>query len=305
MDTDTFLTALYVRVDDYFKAHGFHRLPGPPACLSVSEIVTLALFEQFHRFESESAFYRFAAGHLRDAFPGLPDRTRYNRLVRERHDDIVSFALSLATDLSTKDDAYEALDGTAVPVRNIRRRGYGWLHGQADIGLGHRIGWYEGFYVLLSVRPTGVVTGFGFAPASHKDQTVAETFFSVRHCPHPRLLSVGQGNELPYLVDKGFEGKANHQRWRSKYNVTVICPPKSQCRVKWSQKLHLWAANLRQIVETVVGKLQATFGLGQDRPHDMSGFRVRLAAKIAIHNFSIWINTQQGRPNLAFADLIT
>jgi len=29
-----------------------------------------------------------------------------------------------------------------------------------------------------------------------------------------------------------------------------------------------------------------------------------LAAKVALHNFCIWLNRQLGRPDLAFADLI-
>jgi hypothetical protein len=29
-----------------------------------------------------------------------------------------------------------------------------------------------------------------------------------------------------------------------------------------------------------------------------------LAAKMALHNFCIWLNTQLGRPRLAFTDLV-
>jgi hypothetical protein len=29
-----------------------------------------------------------------------------------------------------------------------------------------------------------------------------------------------------------------------------------------------------------------------------------LAAKMALHNFCIWLNAQLGRPRLAFADLV-
>ena len=43
---------------------------------------------------------------------------------------------------------------------------------------------------------------------------------------------------------------------------------------------------------------------GRERPHELSGLRARLAARIALHNFSIWLNEQLGRPRLAFADLL-
>src|SRR3712207_7027147 len=75
--------------------------------------------------------------------------------------------------------AYEALDSSAMPVRDAKRRGSGWLAGCADIGWSNRLGWYEGFRLLMAVNPVGVITGFGFGSASTTDQQVAETFFAV------------------------------------------------------------------------------------------------------------------------------
>ena len=82
IDEDTFLTILYVMVDDFCQSHdGLEpRRPGPQAALSRSEVVTLSLFGQWVRFPSERAFYRYAEQHLRTAFPTLPDRSQFNRL---------------------------------------------------------------------------------------------------------------------------------------------------------------------------------------------------------------------------------
>jgi len=57
-------------------------------------------------------------------------------------------------------------------------------------------------------------------------------------------------------------------------------------------------------VETVDEKLSHPFRLDRARPHDRSGLQARVAAKIALHNFCIWLNAQLGRPRLAFADLV-
>jgi hypothetical protein len=65
------------------------------------------------------------------------------------------------------------------------------LAGYADIGWSNSLGWYEGFRLLVAVNPTGVITGFGFCPASTKDQPLAETFFALRCEPNPRAPSVG------------------------------------------------------------------------------------------------------------------
>jgi hypothetical protein len=305
VDMDTFLTTLYVMADDFCKtALPPESPPGPPAALSRSEVVTLAMFGQWQRFDSERGFYRYAQRHLRAAFPSLPTREQFNRQVRQQHTALVAFSLHLVRLLAAQRCAYEALDSSGVPTRDAKRRGAGWLPGLADIGWSNRLGWYEGFHVLLAVNPWGMITGFGFGPASTKDQPLAETFFALRRHPHPRLASVGAPACGPYVVDKGFEGQANHQTWWGAYGAQVLCPPKRNSRAPWPKRLRRWLAGVRQIVETVYEKLWHTFRLDRERPHALSGFQARLAAKIALHNFCIWLNEQLGRPRLAFAELV-
>ena len=308
VDVDTFLTALYVMVDDFCQSHPPRRRPGPQASLSDAEVITLAIFARWGRFRrGERDFYRYARRRLRDAFPTLPDRSQFNRLVRScvGLSEEVTLHLALTPD-ATRGAAYEALDTSAMPVRDAKRRGEGWLAGQADIGWSNSLGWYEGFRLLAAVSPTGVITGFGFASASTKDQPLAETFFALRARPDPRLESVGSApSGRYYVVDKGFEGEDNHRRWLDRYGARVICPPKSNGRKRsWPKRLRRWAASIRQIVETVYEKLYDVFGLRRERPHDMAGLRVRLAARVALHNFCIRLNERLGRSRLAFVDLI-
>jgi hypothetical protein len=306
LDVDTFLTTLYVMVDDFCYSQPPKRRPGPQASLSDSEVITLAIFARWGRFCGERDFYRYARRRLHDAFPTLPDRSQFNRLVRSCVGLIEEVALHLALMPNARGAAcYEALDTSAMPVRDAKRRGKGWFAGYADIGWSNSLGWYEGFRLLVAVDPTGVITGFGFASASTKDQPLAETFFALRARPDPRLGSAGSAASGPYVVDKGFEGEDNHRRWLDRYGVRVICPPKRDGRKRsWPKRLRRWAASIRQIVETVYEKLHATFGLRGERPHELQGLRARLAARVALHNFCIWLNDQLGRPRLAFADLL-
>jgi hypothetical protein len=305
VDIDTFLITLYVMVDDFCKSRlPIEIRPGPEASLSRSEVVTLAIFGQWQWFGSERGFYRYAQCHLRPFFPNLPTRGQFNRLMRHYRDDIGAFSLYLVELMQAQDCPYEALDSAAVPTRDVKRRGVGWLPGEADIGWSNRLGWYEGFHLLMAVNPVGVITGFGFGPASAKDQPMAETFFVLRQQPNPRLLSVGKPALGSYVVDKGFEGKEAHQRWWLCYGAAVICPPKRNSKHPWPKPWRRWLASIRQIVETVYDKLHNTFRLNRERPHDLTGFQARLSAKAALHNFCIWLNEQLGRPRLAFADLV-
>lgn len=305
LDTDTFLTVLYVMADDFCKRQPQHRpTPGPKASLTESEVITLVIFSQWARFRSERDFYRYATSRLRPAFPTLPRRSQFNRLTRRCYGTLTAFFRCLARLLQGRHCLYEALDSSGVPTRDAKRRGAGWLAGQADIGWSNRLGWYEGFHLLLSVNPQGVITGFSFAPASAKDQTLAEDFFAFRHAPHPRLPTLGAPALGWYVADKGFEGRELHKRWQDCYGARLISPPKGNSKTPWPKGLRRWLAGIRQIVETVFEKLHHAFGLDRERPHQLDGFQTRLAAKAALHNFCIWLNRQLGRPSLAFVDLL-
>ena len=303
---DTFLTELYVSVDDFCKL----RLKeedklGRPRSLSRSEVVTLAIFGQGRRFGSEREFYRYAQQYLCRAFPSLPNRSQFNRLMRRHQPVIEAFGLYLVEVMDAQAVAYEAMDCVGVAVRNVKRRGNGWLTGMTAIGISNRIGWYEGFKLLLSVTPIGVITGSGFASANVREQPMTDVFLEARRFPDPRLTSVGKPAHGSYIVDKGFWGRPNRERWRNYFQAVVIgLPHTPSVAAQVPKPFRRWLASLRQIVETVNNKLLDSFRLDRERPHDLVGFQARLAAKIALHNFCIRLNQLLGRPPLAFADLL-
>lgn len=306
LDPDTFLTGLYVTIDEYCKAHPApKRGRGRTASLERSEVVTLALFGQWARFASEHDFYRHAARHLRGAFPGLPTRSQLNRLIRGQYATIVAVGHFLADRLGAADAPYEVLDATAAPVRNVKRRGGGWLPEYVTRGWSNRLGWYEGFHLLVAATPDGVITGYGVGPADAKDQPLAETFFEARATADPRLPTVGRATHEPYLADSGFIGAARHAYWHDAFGARVICPPYRSAKRNWPRPLRRWLAARRQVIESVNAKLLHTFRLERERPHELGGFHARLAAKVALHNFCCWLNRQLGRPTLAFADLLS
>jgi hypothetical protein len=305
LDLDTFLTTLYVKADDFCKQKlGKAPHPGPKASLEPGEVLTLVLFEQFWRFRSERDFYRYAQRHLRSYFPHLPDRAQFNRLVRQHWKAVVAFWQALEVELHAQQVSFEVLDTVPIPVRNIKRRGRGWLAGQARIGWSTRLGWYNGFHGLITVNPIGVITGFAFSGANEKDQPLADTFFALRRFPNPALPTVGRFTYAYYLADNGFEGLSNARHWNQDYGAMVMAAPAFSKADLWPKSWQLWLKGLRQIVETVYDKLENWFGLGRDRNHDLSGFHVRFAAKVALHNFLIYLNQTLNRPPLAFADLL-
>jgi DDE family transposase len=163
---------------------------------------------------------------------------------------------------------------------------------------------YEGFHLLLAVTDQGVITGFGFGSASTHDQHLAATLFAARHTSSPHLLSAGSPAHGSYVADKGFAGDRPRRNFQKRYQVDLITPPHQSSKQRWPKALRRWLASLRQIIETVNDKLLNTFRLARERPHNLTGFQARLAAKGALHHFCIWFNSQRDEAPLAFSELL-
>jgi hypothetical protein len=75
MALETFLTALYVIVDDLYQSHIQPQMPvsgGPPAQMSESEVLCLGLAAQWRSgvpWKSERGMLRYVRNHLRYLFP--------------------------------------------------------------------------------------------------------------------------------------------------------------------------------------------------------------------------------------------
>src|SRR4051794_41643233 len=125
MDPDTFLTTLYVLVDERCRGLPEVRRRGPEPALSRSEAITLALLGQWGRFGSERDFYRYADRRLRGAFPRLPHRTQLNRQIRRERDAIVAVGDAVADPLGAPGGGDEGPGGAAAPGPEGPRNGVG------------------------------------------------------------------------------------------------------------------------------------------------------------------------------------
>jgi hypothetical protein len=268
-------------------------------------VISLAIFGQWARFRSERDFYRYAQQRLGWAFPNLPDRSQFNRHQGQLQQVIAKISALIAALLPEASGLYEILDSSGVAVRHIKRRGGGWLAGTASKGWCSRISSYMGFHLLCAITPKGVITGFGFAPGSTHDVPLSETFLAQRACSMPLLPSVGKAARVPYVADRGFAGDAVAARFWTGYQAEMITPPHHQ-RVWswWSEQWRRWLSGLRQVIESVYNALHNVFRLSQERPHSLSGFQARLAAKVSLHNFCCWLNSFLQRDLMAFADLL-
>src|SRR5258707_7531033 len=88
LDKAIVLTTLFTIVDDTMKGSPVIqqalKRPGPAPHLSDSELITIALYQELIGEPREDHFFRLHQDRLRVFFPGLNERSRYNRRKRDR-----------------------------------------------------------------------------------------------------------------------------------------------------------------------------------------------------------------------------
>jgi hypothetical protein len=163
--------------------------------------------------------------------------------VRSRDNLIEAFALHLVSLLTdAQERSYQALDSSAMPIRDCKRRGPGWLAGYAN-----HIGWSN------SSLGWGMRAFVCSSPQIPLESSRASLFWGCFHCRPTTggdLLRPESSTELQagqrrldllrtlHSLLKGFEGAENHRRWHESYGAHVIHPPKRNSRKRsWSKRL--------------------------------------------------------------------
>jgi hypothetical protein len=102
---------------------------------------------------------------------------------------------------------------------------------------------------------------------------------------------------VPAIGDLNYAGEAWNRHWRDHYGAAVLTEVAfngmdEAVRRQAARNLH----RLRQPVETVFAHLVSRLGLKFPRARTLWGLHTRLAAKVAAHNLSLYLNQLFGRP---------
>lgn len=335
MDLDTFMTTLYVLVDDWYKveiAKDMRRHHGPSAKMSDSEVLTIAIAGQWRvgtPWRSERGVVRYMHLHGRQWFPQMLARSQFNQRVRELWAALVRLQQIAAQWLDT-DELYECVDCTELPQCSLAQAASyqrHWLSGELGRG-GNNGGWFYGQQLLVSATACGVITGWLTGQAQIDDRWMLEAFVSTRHSemrlmgPAPTdkkrhkhyqvayaesfspAITVGLGRGRPYLVDEGFNGGRWTDHWQAEYQAIVIAAPPANAHDAWDRRAKRWLSRHRQIIETIFSRLCEVFDLKRLRAHSDWGKFTRLAAIMAAYNIGIYFNRLLQRPDGALATLI-
>jgi hypothetical protein len=327
LDLETFLTALYVIVDDLYQDHIQPKMPasgGSPAQMSNSEVLCLGLAAQWRSgvpWKSERGILRYVRKHLRYLFPILLDQSAFNRRLRRLWGGFILIQDAVAAMLDQIGD-FDVMDGFPIPVAHGARSFHpGSLADIARIGKGGNDRYFYGIRMMMVIRQSGVATGWTLASGNVQERWVAELLLSTRagipmlqgpidpDTGQPKVTvptewmapvpSCGAASNQPIMTDSGFRGDDWLLHWAEAYGVHV-CP---LAKGMSAPQRHWWSS-ARQVVETTFSNFTENFGLKYPGAHTSWGLLTRVAAKVAAYNLGILMHRLFGRPDFAFATLI-
>jgi hypothetical protein len=327
LDLETFLTALYVIVDDLYQSDIVPHMPlrgGPQAEMSDSEVLCLGLAAQWRSgvpWKTERGLLRSVHKHLRYLFPTLLSQSAFNRRLRRLWGAYIILQDVMAAKL-VPTEACDIMDGFPIPVaRGARSFHPGWLADIDRVGKGGNDRYFYGVRMMMVISPGGVATGWALASGNVQERWAAEWLFSTRagwpqlhgplapntgqHKVKPPMdwmapvPSGGAPLKQPVMTDSGFRGDDWLEHWATVYGVHVCPLPKGLSRTQ-----RHWWSSVRQMVETTFANLSEHFGLKYPGAHTVWGLLTRVAAKVAAYNLGILMNRLLGHPDFAFATLI-
>jgi hypothetical protein len=299
LDKATVLTTIFTRVDDTMKGSAVIQQalnrPGPAPHLSESEVVTIALYQELIGDPREDHFFRLHQASLRTFFPGLNERSRYNRRKRDLWSVILAVRVSLQLVLEALQlEETAAIDSAPVPCVGYKRAKHSSdFAGMADYGVcSSKALRYFGYKFHSIVSLTGIILGFLLTSASRYDnQPVVELLDSFSH-------------HLKRLLGDGAYNDAALQRYLEQYrSVELLAPAKVNQPPQRSKPAQRQLNRLRLICETVNAQLQEQLHLSKHYAKSTWGLLTRIAAKVTAHSLGMMVNALCGRPLLRLADL--
>jgi hypothetical protein len=299
LDKATVLTTLFTIVDDTMKGstviQDALQRPGRAPHLSDSELVTIALYQELIGEPREDHFFRLYQASLRIFFPGLNERSRYNRRKRALWSVILAIRASLhlvQEGLHLHETA--AIDSAPVPCVSYKRsKRASDFAGHADYGIcSSKAMKYFGYKLHTVVSLTGLILGFGLTRASlYDNQPVVDVLDSFPHHLQ-RLLGDGAYN------DAALENYLEQYR-----SLVLLSPAKANQAAKRPEADQKQLNRLRLICETVNAQLQEQLHLSKHYAKSTWGLITRIATKVTVHSAAMMVNTLLGRPALKLADL--
>jgi hypothetical protein len=284
------MLVIFVLTDDLYEECApdniKHRLHKEKAVLSDSEIITIALAGEIMTIDSERSWISFVRKNMRDLFPHMCERSRFNRLRRNLCTVMQLIRIKLGEKLEFTRDDLRIVDSFPLEVcefgrahfcKTFRYEGanYGYCASKKKTFFGYRV------HALCTA--SGYITDILLAPASFDDRDavweLVETYYA-----HLRLIG-----------DKGYVGAEFAQWLWEERGVVMISLSRRNAKNPDSKPVRQAIFKVRRRIETVFSQLADQFNAESVLAKTLWGLVARLNTKILAYDICFAINWMLGR----------
>ena len=282
-------TAIYVIIDYIYQAHVPYtvqsRLHKEKAILSDSEIITISILGELMSNDSEKAWLSYVSKNMRDLFPNMCERSRFNRVRRNLVRVIEHVRRCLNHYLLPCADDMRIVDSFPLQVCEFGRARYCRLfacHGASYGKCPSKKYTYYGFKVHALCTTNGAITDFLITPANVDDKDAVWEL-------------VEQYNRYLTLIgDKGYISARLAEDLCNEKGITLIYMKRRNAKNPDPKPIRQAIFKVRRRIETSFSQLTDQFNIETTRAKPLCGLNVRLQTKLLAFNICFLINQLLG-----------
>jgi hypothetical protein len=281
------LTILYVLVDDWYQAEGWHYLKGKTGAkpeFRDSEVMTLMVARDYLPFPSEGQFLAFLRSNYLSLFPRLLERSQFNRRARSLRLLIEQFRRFWLRSAGLSGCTCFLLDTKPIPVVGVKRSN---RHSDfaPTAAYGHcasRKMTYFGYKLVALTTLAGLPVWYDLVPANATEREAAET-----------LLDRVGGSDI--VGDKGFISDPWQVAIYAETGNRIWTPKRANQHRQNPKELDAWLKHDRMRIEGLFHELTDT-GCNLERLHarTLLGLCTRVIAKITSYVLRFFLQLQFG-----------
>lgn len=287
-DLKDFITVTFVIIDDIYQeitpSYVAKRRNSHKAILSDSEIITISIVGELMTIDSEKAWFGFVKRNLRDLFPRLGDRSRFNRTRRKLHLIIQEIRKKLCFLSGLMDSNYRIVDSMPIPVCKFgRARFHKTFKPEAEYGrCSSKKETYYGFKLHVITTFEGFITDFIITLANIDDR---EAVWDL----------VDKYESITILGDKGYVNKNLNPELKFEKNINLLFMKRNNSKEQYPKWLRQMIFKIRRRIETSFSQLTEQLNANKVLAKSLWGFFTRIQTKILSHNLCYFINKMLGK----------
>lgn len=256
--------------------------------MSDLEIITLSILAEHLSISSENLLFAKLRSDYKLQFPNLLSRPRFNIRRRRLHAYINEVSVSLANQLSYKNETL-IIDSAPIPICENARISRSRICRDDSLVLPDRgwhashKRWYFGFKLQLIITESGIPLAGSLYPASCHDTHAL------------RSINELQRTDSLLLADKGYISSGLQASLFEELKIKLITPLRSNM----TNTVNEWTPShryKRKRIETTFSQLGDQFGMKKNYAKTLNGLITRIVTKIAAISVGQLFNHQNKKP---------